>query len=133
MKPNKPTHTMGPWKVGWQELGTKRYPTGIESDHAPRWSEFYSKEPSGQRINICQFKHADDLDFGSAGNQKLKAFNEANANLIAAAPEMLDILEQITKMIDQDSTGGQTYDSFVYASGIQTKIDQVIAKARGEL
>lgn len=58
--------------------------------------------------------------------------HEANANLIATAPEMLDLLEQISRLIDRDSTGGQTYDSYVYASGIQAKIDAVILKARGE-
>ncbi len=58
--------------------------------------------------------------------------DEANAALIAAAPEMLELLEQVTRLIDRDASGGQTYDSFVYASGIQSKIDRLIQKARGQ-
>lgn len=53
------------------------------------------------------------------------------ANLIAAAPEMLELLEKTLKLIERDSTGGQTYDSFAVASGVAYEIENIINKARG--
>lgn len=65
--------------------------------------------------------------FGQSKNE-----NAANAQLIAAAPEMLAVLIEISKLIERDANGGQTYDSYVYASGIQTNINTIINKARGK-
>jgi len=52
------------------------------------------------------------------------------SSLLVESQEMLELLEEITKLIDRDAGGGQTYDSFVYASGIQTKIDRVIERVQ---
>lgn len=59
-------------------------------------------------------------------------YKESDARLIAAAPEMFGLLEKVSKLIDKDASGGQTYDSYVYASGIGSDIDRVLRKIRGE-
>jgi len=56
----------------------------------------------------------------------------ANAALISTAPDMYLLLSEVASLIKRDAGGGQTYDSYVYASGIFTQIEKVLAKARGE-
>lgn len=58
--------------------------------------------------------------------------SQSDAALIAAAPEMYNLLEKIEKLINQDANGGDRYDSYVYASGVNSEIDKLLRKARGE-
>lgn len=75
---------------------------------------------------------------GQAYEPEIATLNEIegesvyNAHLIAAAPDMLNVLIEVSKLIDRDANGGDRYDSFVYASGIVHNIEKIIAKARGE-
>lgn len=98
----KPKHTPGPWKL----INT------------------------GENIFIGpdQFMTAAYIAKASGFDSQER---DANARLIAVAPEMLHALKEVLVLIERDGSGGQTYDSYVYASGIAHKIDAIIVKAEG--
>jgi hypothetical protein len=56
---------------------------------------------------------------------------KANARLIAAAPEMLALLERLEDSLTRDACAGDDYDSYTLASGALADISQLLTKARG--
>jgi hypothetical protein len=83
-------HTPGPWIVGYAASG-KPY---IVADHGKRWNN----------PTICHL-YEDVTPEGSVTIEPwLEAFDnaEANARVVAAAPEMLAILEKYVTVLESD-------------------------------
>ena len=94
-------HTPGPWRVEWR--GEKERP-GIESDSAS--------------LSVVIYEVKSDDDCGIHGRTPDE--ERANANLIAAAPDLLEVLEDIAA--DTGSSGWWWGEKMMAA----------IAKAKGE-
>ena len=118
----KPKHTPGPWIAFDMGNGMRVTPASVEEDLIPHFSATQNE--------IAHLKPT----AGREGpfDEELWAEQKANAHLIAAAPQMLELLNKIAELIEQDANGGQDYDSHVYASGILTEVERVLAKVRGE-
>lgn len=97
---NDMKHTPGPWKF-------------IPADDTPGF-----REPAAVSIG-------GKLMFMPSGLVFLPGETEANARLIAAAPEGLEIAEDFLSF-------ARSNKSFVYPPGSLQKLEQFIAKARGE-
>lgn len=86
----KPTHTPGPWVVKWRASETAKYPDGSFREAiayrvgaAPHDPHIYAEEARDCAVTVAECGE-----------------NEANARLIAAAPDLLAALRAI---IDTDS------------------------------
>ena len=108
-KSNKPTYTSGPWEVGDDSV------TGR-----------YVYDPKGERI-VAEAYPDEHQDY------------EANARLIAAAPEMLEALERTVFYYETLRKKFSLAEGYPDPSGIIENLDHmiphlkaVIAKARGE-
>lgn len=102
------SHTPGPWMVAGPSFGDPlpRYTTCVVTE----------EDDDGEVVDICEFPVSD-----------YDEQNEANARLIAAAPDMLEALEAIVKSLaDQDDEG--------MIEHAQQMIDAraAIAKAKGK-
>lgn len=95
-------HTPGPWEFSHREGQDKMYRT-----------EVFSEEYGG--IATC------DWTVKQCGNGVISTYREANARLIAAAPELLDAL------IELDDCGGE-----IPSWSTRDKVRAAIAKATGE-
>lgn len=74
-------HTPGPWEA-------VRYESEVrESIDGESWNGYHIKQPDS---GLCDVAYVDDVDFGPE-------IAEANARLIAAAPEMLAALKYIAR------------------------------------
>lgn len=111
MKKKKINHSPGPWKLCT----------------IPTCDSIYVWQNGNPKIN----QHvATTLDYASAAKQASETeFNRclANAHLIAAAPEMLDLLEQIQSAIKNSS-----YYETADLVPVMAKIRDVLKKAKGE-
>lgn len=86
----------------------------------------------GARIHIANdFNHP--LSFGfqyPETNDELVREGEANAHLIAAAPELLEALEELVELVpESEFVGGKSIDNTRAISGART----AIAKAKGAI
>lgn len=109
MKHSKPKHTPGPWKVENHTEHTGPY--------ASQRLEIWSNNRHIGQVN----EHVDDL-----------SIDEANAALIAAAPEMLAALERI--LIEIPYVNGKV-DKTMKVTHSQIALDAInaaIQKAKGE-
>ena len=94
------THTPGPWRI-------------VRIDGELVGSIFRGK------TRICA---------GIIDDIKLHSEAEANAHLIAAAPEMLEALEWLMEEFDRRELGGEA----VFCGPDMSQVRTVIRKARGE-
>ncbi len=107
----KPMWTPGPW-----EVRRAKYPVDGEFDYA-----------IGAEIDDAQYCIAEA--FGRAAEyQYLPA--EANAHLIAAAPEMYEALERWLRLATNPQISSETY--WREWPSIRDAADAALAKARGE-
>lgn len=106
----KAKHAPGPWLYEKETQARFDTMTGIKSESITHWIKF----DSGEFSNIC-------LMISSRSKEEI----EANAHLIAAAPEMLEVLAQL----NQDMDEFVSFDMHPY----QTEIRNLIRKAKGEL
>lgn len=107
--------TPGPWRVA----GTK-----IEADGMPTFKELNpecSDDPE-LRVPVCRQWSSND-HHTEESRKLLREINEANANLIAAAPELLEALRRLVDVASERSE-----DSLAAAID---QADDVIAKAEG--
>ena len=107
-------HTPGPWKITKEDVGDEDFiiiPTGIEGANG--------KTVVGSVGGLC----SEDCDLKEGEL-------EANANLIAAAPELLEALARISGMAhDYDQLSDVEETRF---AEIEQIASEVIKKARGE-
>jgi len=89
--------TPGPWDFSWE----------IQPNGCPTVGH--------KGLMVCMVAH-------SAKDPEQKETALANASLIAAAPELLEALECVRRMLDEDSSEDIDY----------RRIVRVIAKARGD-
>lgn len=94
-------HTPGPWFVDKDKIYSSKQRTEYESSTAIALTWDYTEE------------------------------SLANAQLMAAAPEMLRVLELVLGGIEQDDGQGQSHDSFV--KNYYHDVLNVINKAKGDL
>ena len=98
-------HTPGPWMIAEPEFGSnKTYVVTCEHEDEPTLQVL---------VQDCSLEQSRKM---------------SNARLIAAAPEMLEALERITKLIETDNlieSHGRLMGSYLEAC-------QAIEKARGE-
>ena len=110
-------HTPGPWFI-WQELALQREGYGAEeisdelmmnADHS-----IYAGTPEectrgrlkGYRAHVCDVD-ADSFDFDD-DEDVCRATALANARLIAAAPELLDLLNRAVRRLEIAHANGDT-------------------------
>lgn len=101
-------HTPGPWRA-------EAHPNGWHIKHGSRWNAALERD-----VGV-------DVDFRSRGVE-----GDANAHLIAAAPDLLIALEEVTKMYVKLGNSGdcgfwtpESQDEIIAARA-------AVAKARGE-
>jgi hypothetical protein len=108
--------TPGPWQVRVKDGGETI--TAVERERNVRH----------ERVAICQFP------WTIRRNGRLLQ-SEANARLIAAAPELYEALHRIQQTIDAynaDDSGTTTFAEFFFDNGLDGLVNTVLAKARGE-
>ncbi len=105
-----------------------------ESKHTPGPWEIYGG------IEICnaegqEWKTIADIRYPSSANTKISVNEaEANASLIAAAPEMLEALQEAREVLSDHwftSEDGEDYNNDDVID-MCSKLDAIIAKAKGE-
>ncbi|WP_175724712.1 hypothetical protein [Burkholderia ambifaria] len=105
-------HTPGPWTFSrWDQFGDARFYVS-QQDGAP-----YTPNYSDVATLIAETVSGD-----------LVRVQEANARLIAAAPELLDLLIKARRYVGMVTEIAGDDPIF----GVMDEIDAVIAKARGE-
>ena len=104
-------HTPGPWIV---RLKNRKYPTHIYHEC---WE---IKGPKKNHDAIATIKYE------GFGNSPSKAVREANAKLIAAAPELLEAAEEMMAQMG----GGNDFTTWETA---KARMARAIARAKGEL
>lgn len=94
-------HTKGPWK--WAYLKT----------YGGRLIGLYG-------VNIIEYAEHEGMWFATYDDE----INQANANLIAAAPELYEALETVINDVEPTE--------FALSSRVRNMIDTALKKARGE-
>lgn len=102
-------YTKGPWTVG-EELKAERISGRLSYVKIPIYGE-------SVQVADCTCFFAEEVEM-----------NKANASLIAAAPELLEVLESAMNYINR--YGGEVTSSF-RSGGWGEYVDSVIRKARG--
>jgi hypothetical protein len=101
-------HTPGPWTWKYDSTGN-----GIDLE---------GPQPAGDyRGNVCYIRHSEHIK----GTTRAEA--EANANLIAAAP---DLLAAAAEMVDSWDRSLETTPAILFAARID-RLSAAIAKAKG--
>lgn len=130
--PQQTEHTPGPWQVNHGKRGKLNQP---ESEWKPFTFVETNLVQNGPEATICEMKHGDS--YGSA-TQDFKTLSkedmEANAVLIAAAPDLLDALEHTARnlrsMIYMLPISTPTVEKQSLESWLK-RCDAAIARARG--
>lgn len=121
----KTQHTPGPWEIA-------RCKRGNLGDKLSEMQPYIAIQSiavngNGPDATICYVEGQDGFKFGGAGIIQQKVNNEANARLIAAAPELLEALEELV-------TDGECYCADYVANKKPCGFCQAraaIAKAKG--
>ena len=115
-------HTPGPWKIVWGDVGDDEFLMAAREIVAP--DGFCPVSIEG---GIFPYEPSRSFD---------SAEIEANASLIAAAPEMLEALEMVQEVIDLGNASGDSAEAFAAWAKAHEKMVQVVRcaskKARGE-
>ncbi|MCC5777896.1 hypothetical protein H7H48_02440 [Nitratireductor sp. B36] len=133
---SKKAHTPGPWvaepRQGWGHdpvISAAGWPKPIATmvPHPDRYYRHKTREVDGEEITTFTPETGD----GEARIAEVDAELEANARLIAAAPEMLEALEACKEMarVMEGLCACRGDDDWVW--GIQAKIDAALSKATG--
>lgn len=112
-------HTPGPWVA--ESYNGKDWE--IKSENMPTYRQIVPtcSDPAEAKVYVCTFKRSEyesSRDHHAEGQRLLSETNAANARLIAAAPEMLECLEEVREHLFQLDV------STIF-------IDELISKATG--
>lgn len=119
------THTPGPWAATNKGNGTWRTDVRAGDDGSGRRvaTTFVLNAPDRKRgESICSYRKRYDRQARQ---------NEANARLIAAAPELLELLEESRDFVAH-CIGSSYCETDKDDDAFLAKLDAVIAKAKGE-
>ncbi len=105
-------YTPGPWFVGDVD---KSLDGKSESGTLAVWSETFQKGQKGNAGSVCLVAPP---DFRTA-------VDEVNAKLIAAAPEMFELLKQISSMKSEDENGD---DLCWVGESVMWKADEIVRR-----
>ena len=117
------THTPGPWEVG----------------HYDKCRVWTVNDFSTQRLQIANCKYLDQ-QFGEDIREETRKQAEANARLIAAAPQLLEMLETCygaIETLDNDALGNvpdksPTEQGWYIRDELFHNIASIIRKAKGD-
>ena len=113
---SKPTPTPGPWTFSrWNEFGDMRFYIA-QADGAP-----HTPQLSDVATLIAE-----------TPSNEWQSIQEANARLIATAPEMLEMLGIARNYIEATVLNASSQKTRENYSGCLRRIDAVLAKATGE-
>lgn len=115
-------HTPGPWTAEKWGHKSDTYGTG--------WSIRPYNHKTGEMTGF-QLAVVDGDDYPLAQTNAMGGTSEANARLIAAAPEMLRALEEI-RSETQDWFNDEYTSTADYADAVGTIVKAAIAKAKGQ-
>ena len=108
--PPQTNHTPGPWSISFQTTGERQLWQCADIGNRDKGAHIVSVEWAGP-------------DYG--GTLKTIGEAHANAHLIAAAPELLEALNNLEHMVRGD------YDNNPYAQEVIRNARAAIAKAKG--
>lgn len=119
-------HTPGPWRLETDYAG-RAY--RIKAEAMPEWKDCWPATSSEGRVFVCEFKHYEfkgNRDYSETGQALLAEVNNANAALIAAAPEMLTVIKNAFAYLDATGLEGREDEQQLHA-----ELAAAIAKAEG--
>ena len=102
-------HTPGPWFYAW---------VGENGDHF-----LHISSPTGEICDLPMFR------YGDLPPSMVNATREANARLIASAPELLEALKAVSNAANVCAAKDEANANYWFA--IQRQVNQAIAKAEG--
>ena len=108
MSEKQVTHTQGPWTTSRSTHGTWIESKSIDSDWSKEKDGNYAGRWAGHVVSLPDHMEQDGVQCGSiAGQDKTQGEIDANARLIAAAPELFEqckLFEQLLTESDLSST-----------------------------
>lgn len=124
---SKSKHTPGPWVAGWGRglTGPTTPSVGGACCGGKGWETFPVSRGT-ETIAICPVQTQ-----GFGYRDKIVGSAQANASLIAAAPEMLEALPDLSHVISWLENGCDPAKAAVELRHYQSRIDAAIAKAEG--
>ena len=125
MSEKQETHTPGPWTTSRSTHGTWIESKSIDSDWSKQKDGNYAGRWAGHVVSLPDHMEQDGVQCGSiAGQDKTQGEIDANARLIAAAPDMHEVLSELldTLELSKDYGFDDEYE----------KVRAVLAKVKGE-
>ena len=124
---NKTTFTKGPWAVGAPD-GTGEADSGKQYNGKPykEHCRVEARNRQGFIKNVCHIAQGE----GGVGSPQALSEQHANARLIAAAPEMLSILQDILIKCPVNGYRGKYDHSKTYQA--RKRAREILAKVEGE-
>ena len=129
MSEKQETHTPGPWTTSRSTHGTWIESKSIDSNWSKQKNGNYAGRWAGHVVSLPDHMEQDGVQCGSiAGQDKTQGEIDANARLIAAAPDMLEMCKLFEECMANLDGASEPFDTSYELS----KVRAVLAKVEGE-